>query len=62
LADANTNIFFIDAKNNPIAEVENLVNNASTAGQKLVLSLENISKAGDNIDLFYPLQVQVSKD
>ena len=60
--DANTNVFLIDSKNHPIADVENLVNNASTADEKLVLSLQNITKAWDEIDLFYPLQVELIKD
>jgi hypothetical protein len=45
VVDGNTNIFLIDSKNHPIDEVENLVNNASTADEKLVLSLQNITKA-----------------
>jgi len=60
--DANTNVFLIDGKNNPIADVENLVNNASTADEKLVLSLQNITKSWEEIDLFYPLQVELIKD
>ena len=53
------NIFVIDGFKNTLEGVKNLLNNASVAKEKLVLSLENISKNGKKIALDYPLTFEL---
>lgn len=59
LANDNTNVYLLDWFKWDVDSISNLINNSSTSEEKLIIKLENISKAWKLSEISYPLNIKL---
>ena len=62
VASANPNIYLIDANQQDINDISSQIANDSGSKEKLIFSLSNISKSGNTLPLYYPIDIKIIQD
>lgn len=62
VVSSDINLFLTNIPKDELDNLYNNINSSSTATEKVVLNIENISKSGNNLEINYPIQVQIEKD
>ena len=57
-----TNIYLIDTNQQDINTIADIISADSNAKEKTILALSNVSKAGNTLPIYYPLDIQISQD
>ncbi len=62
IASGNTNIYLVDGNKTSINDNSTALQNNSLASEKMVFSLFNYSKEGNNLQISYPISIELFKD
>lgn len=56
------NIYVVDSNQQDINTASSQISSDSDSKEKLILSLSNVSKSGNTLPLYYPLDIKITQD